>query len=97
MSDPQLKSVGPHFNPSGHKHGGADTVVRHAGDLGNITANDKGIAIVDIEVKGVTLKEGAECIVGRSIIVHASADDLATDPAGNSGGRIAGGVIELNK
>lgn len=95
LSDPKLVSAGGHFNPDKAKHGGPDSHERHAGDLGNITADDKGVAKVDMTMKGISLAGEANGIVGRSIIVHAKADDLKTDPSGNSGDRIAGGVIKL--
>ena len=61
----------------------------HAGDLGNITAGDDGVAKVDAKSKDLHL----HFIIGRSIVVHADADDLKSQPAGNSGPRIAVGVI----
>ncbi len=91
LSDAALQSVGPHYNPSHSHHGGPDTAEHHAGDLGNITADESGHAMMKTTLKGVKLSD----LVGRSVIVHAAADDLKTDPAGNSGGRIAGGVIEM--
>lgn len=90
MSDPQLKSVGDHYNPGGHKHGGAEGDTRHAGDLGNLEADASGKASYSQTIKGLKISD----ISGRSVIVHATEDDLKTDPSGNSGGRIAGGVIE---
>ena len=94
LSEPKLMSAGPHFNPGGHKHGGPDTEMRHAGDLGNLDADDQGNAKLDKVFKGITLKNTADGIIGRSVIIHAKADDLSTDPSGESGDRIAGGVIE---
>jgi Cu-Zn family superoxide dismutase len=94
LSDPKLVSAGPHFNPEGKKHGGAEGDERHGGDLGNITADDKGHAKVTIMAHGVTIDDEKTGIVGRSIIVHAKPDDEKTDPSGNSGDRIAGGAIE---
>lgn len=84
-------SAGAHFNPKGTKHGGVHGGERHAGDLGNITADANGLAKVQVEAVPLQV----ENIIGRSIIVHATADDLKTDPSGNSGGRIACGVIGL--
>jgi Cu-Zn family superoxide dismutase len=91
LSDPQLKSAGPHMDMGGkHHHGGLDTPERHAGDLGNIAADDSGKAHVDLVMKNVKLDD----LRGHSVIVHASEDDMKTDPAGNSGGRVAGGEIK---
>ena len=90
LSDPQLTSAGAHYNPSKSHHGGPDTPMHHTGDLGNIVADDSGNAHLDQTIPNLKLS----AIVGKSVIVHAKADDLKPDPAGNSGGRIAGGVIE---
>ncbi|MCC6424844.1 MAG: superoxide dismutase family protein [Phycisphaerales bacterium] len=95
LSAPDLSSAGGHFNPDQHHHGGPGSAAAHAGDLGNITADAKGDAHLETTLSGVTLEVGPRGLVGRSVIVHADADDLKTDPAGNAGPRIAGGVIEL--
>ena len=87
-------SAGPHFSAPGRKHGGPDSSERHAGDLGNVTANDSGKAALSIMVEGISVGKGTDGVVGRSVIVHAGPDDLKTDPTGNSGGRIGCGVIE---
>jgi Cu-Zn family superoxide dismutase len=84
-------SAGGHYNPEGHKHGGPDSKEHHEGDLGNLEANSQGVAKVNVKAEGVNLHH----VVGRSIVVHATADDLKTDPSGNSGARIAVGVIGL--
>jgi Cu-Zn family superoxide dismutase len=94
LSAPDLSSAGAHFNPGGHKHGGPDSSQVHAGDLGNLKADANGNAHLEITSKLITLGEGANSVVSKSVIVHAGPDDLKTDPSGNSGGRIAGGVIE---
>ena len=88
-------SAGPHFNPMHKHHGGPDTAERHEGDLGNIKADSSGKA--HIQWKGKLSLAGADSIVGKSVVVHEKADDLKTDPAGNSGARIACGVIEAAK
>lgn len=94
LSDPELKGAGPHWNPEGHKHGGPAENMRHAGDLGNITADDKGNAKTELKVAGITVNGPKDAVVGHSVILHEKEDDLKTDPAGASGARIAGGVIE---
>ncbi len=96
LNSPDLSSAGAHFNPTGEKHGGPHSARRHAGDFGNIKSNADGVAKIDMTVEGVSF-QGANGIVGRSVIVHAKADDLMTDPSGNSGARVAGGVIEMKK
>ena len=94
LSAPDLTSAGSHFNPGGHKHGGPDTPQRHAGDLGNLKADAQGTARYDQVIQGLTIGTGPTDVVGKSVIIHAKADDLKTDPSGESGGRIAGGVIK---
>ena len=96
LSAPDLTSAGGHFNPGMHKHGGPDGDMRHGGDLGNITADDKGVAEGDVTAMGVTLDDSKTGILGRSIVVHEKGDDMKTDPSGNSGGRIAAGVIKAS-
>lgn len=96
LSAPDLSSAGAHFNPTGAKHGSPHSAERHAGDFGNIRSDTKGIARVDGIFDGVSL-QGTNSIVGKSVIVHAKPDDLRTDPSGNAGGRVAGGVIEMKK
>ena len=91
---PDAASAGGHFNPASKKHGAPGSTERHAGDLGNITANEYGKATVSLIVDGVSVGKGSDGVVGRGIIVHADADDLKTDPTGNSGGRVGCGVIE---
>lgn len=85
-------SAGGHFNPTKKKHGGPDSFERHVGDLGNLTANEFGFAHYD-RVDSVISLNGDYSIIGKSIVIHADEDDLATDPSGNSGKRIACGEI----
>jgi Cu-Zn family superoxide dismutase len=93
---PEFTSAGAHFNPAGKKHGLQATDGPHAGDLPNLTANNIGEGGVDVVNKHVTLGPGANSLLGENgtaIVIHAAADDNKTDPTGNSGGRIACGVI----
>lgn len=92
-SAPDGSSAGGHFNPKNKNHGSPDTVERHAGDLGNVFADRKGHAHYERIDKEITL-EGSDTIIGRSVVVHANADDFVSQPAGNAGGRISCGVIE---
>jgi len=94
---PEFTSAGNHFNPTGKKHGRLNPEGAHAGDLPNLEVTPAGTARLDVTTKAVTLKSrvpnslfGAD---GTSVVVHAQADDEMTDPTGNSGGRIACGVI----
>lgn len=89
-----FSSAGGHFNPTSAQHGSAQGHKRHAGDLGNLVANNKLKAYTTIEVEGITLQSGDNNIIGKAIIIHKDKDDLKSQPTGNSGGRIACGVIE---
>lgn len=86
-------TAGGHFNPMSSPHAGPLDQVRHAGDLGNVTADAKGVANGELKVPGVHL----HMLTGRSLVVHAGEDDLKTQPAGNSGDRIACGVIGVTR
>lgn len=88
------KCHGGHFNPDKKKHGGPSDVERHVGDLGNITANGRGVAEIRMTDRQIALS-GPHSIIGRAVILHAGVDDLKTDPAGNAGDRIAGGVVGI--
>ena len=84
-----------HFNPKSHEHGSPDSIKRHVGDLGNIEADEEGIAIINIIDKKISFK-GTNSIIGKSVIVHEDADDFKSQPSGNAGARIACGVITYN-
>lgn len=89
-------SAGGHFNPGAQPHGRAGQGAHHAGDTDNIVADARGVAHIDAHVQGVSLGGGAaNDIAGRAIIVHAAADDYATQPTGNAGARVACGVIRV--
>ncbi len=93
---PDFKSAGPHFNPDGKKHGLDSPDGHHAGDMQNFTVDAKGKAETTLENQDVTLGDGAHSLFsnsGTAIVIHAKADDMKTDPSGNSGDRIACGVI----
>jgi Cu-Zn family superoxide dismutase len=92
---PDFKSAGGHFNPEGKKHGFDNPDGHHAGDMKNFTVGANGRAKVKLEDSEVTLKDGPHSLLisGAAIVVHAKADDYKTDPSGNSGDRVACGVI----
>lgn len=92
-SAPDASSAGGHFNPDGSAHGNHGSAVHHAGDLPSLKADAKGVAKIDVELSGVTLAEGPTSIKGRSLVVHGKPDDFTTQPSGNSGPRVACGVI----
>jgi Cu-Zn family superoxide dismutase len=89
-------SAGGHFNPSAESHGAPTDGQRHTGDLGNIEANDAGVADLEYTDSRVAF-DGANSVLGRGVIIHAGADDLKTQPTGNAGGRLACGVIGVAK
>jgi Cu-Zn family superoxide dismutase len=91
---PDAKSAGGHFNP-GHVDHGAPTAVHHLGDIPNIKSDAAGHVIVSATIAGATLRDGgASDLVGKAVIVHAKPDDYKTQPSGNSGDRIACGVVQ---
>ena len=93
---PDFMTAGDHFNPSGKQHGRLNPAGPHAGDLPNLKVAGSGEAGVENTTRAVTLGPGPASLFGpngASIVVHASPDDEKTDPAGNSGPRIACGVI----
>jgi superoxide dismutase, Cu-Zn family len=94
---PDFKSPGPHFNPDAKKHGLENPEGHHAGDMQNITIDTQGKAQLRFVNKDVTYGDSDSHSIfsngGTSIVIHAKADDMKTDPSGNSGDRIACGVI----
>jgi Cu-Zn family superoxide dismutase len=95
-SAPDATSAGGHFNPLGKPHGRPGSAERHAGDLPALKANKAGRANVYVDVDNFTLKPGPTSIIGRAVVVHADPDDYKTQPTGNSGARIACGVIKAH-
>jgi Cu-Zn family superoxide dismutase len=81
-----------HFNPAGKTHGHHGSEEHHGGDMPNLIANAQGEARYSAEVKGLSLN-GTTGVLGRSVVIHADPDDYKSQPAGNSGKRIACGVI----
>jgi superoxide dismutase, Cu-Zn family len=92
---PDFKSAGGHFNPDGKKHGFDNPEGHHAGDMKNFTVPASGKVKTKLEDADVTLKDGPHSLLanGAAVVVHAKADDYKTDPSGNSGDRVACGVI----
>ncbi|MBS1144299.1 MAG: superoxide dismutase family protein [Proteobacteria bacterium] len=91
-SAPDATSAKGHFNPTAKQHGHHAGDERHGGDMPNLIANAQGEAVYRAELRGLTLN-GATGVVGRSVVIHADPDDYKSQPAGNSGKRIACGVI----
>lgn len=86
--------TGGHYNPTGAKHGGPDSAERHVGDMGNLVANEEGVATYRRVDKHLKLR-GPHSVIGRGIIVHAGEDDLESQPTGAAGARLAYGVIGI--
>lgn len=93
-SAPDASSAGGHFNPHGAPHGQAGVLgqAHHAGDMPNVRADSAGRARYSSTLAGLTL-DGPNGVRGRSVVVHRDADDYRSQPAGNSGPRIACAVI----
>lgn len=89
---PDFVSAGPHWNPAGSKHGSMNPQGPHAGDLPNLIVGRDGRGTLGVVLAGATL-DGLLDADGGAVVVHAAADDLMTDPSGNSGARIACGVL----
>jgi Cu-Zn family superoxide dismutase len=92
-----FESAGPHFNPGNHQHG-LLSGHGHAGDMPNLHVPQSGELSVEVVNAAVSLEQGKPNSLfdsdGSSLVIHAKADDYKTDPAGNSGDRIACGVIQ---
>ena len=92
-SAPDGTSAGGHFNPGGKVHGHPGHGEHHAGDLPQLVADASGVARLSASTKALSVSPGETSVVGRSVIVHAGPDDFKSQPAGNSGPRVACGVI----
>jgi Cu-Zn family superoxide dismutase len=89
-------SAGGHWNPTGEDHGKWNVEPFHLGDVGNLIVGEDGTGSITLTTDLWSIGTGeASDIVGRSVIVHAAADDFTTQPTGAAGGRIGCGVIEL--
>jgi Cu-Zn family superoxide dismutase len=86
-------SAGAHFNPSNEPHAGPDAPQRHVGDMGNVQAGASGKANLEYVDHQISLTNDERSVIGRSVVVHAKADDLKSQPSGDSGARVACGVI----
>jgi superoxide dismutase, Cu-Zn family len=95
---PAFTSAGGHFNPAGSHHGIMNAQGPHAGDLPNLYVPESGKLTEDVFATGVTLESGKPNSLldqdGSALVVHAKADDNKSDPSGNSGDRVACGVIQ---
>ncbi|WP_026576076.1 superoxide dismutase family protein [Bacillus sp. UNC438CL73TsuS30] len=97
---PDFKSAGGHFNPENKKHGLLNPNGAHAGDMPNLIVGDDGSVKAELMAPNVSLKDGKKSLFtkkGTSIVVHAGKDDGMTQPAGDSGKRVACGEITKDK
>lgn len=93
-SAPDASSAGGHLNPDQQPHGNSAQGPHHAGDAPNLKADDTGNAEVSVMIEGLEVGTGGpKDVVGKAVVVHEGPDDYQSQPAGNSGSRIACGVI----
>jgi len=93
---PGFVSAGGHWNPTARQHGAQNPQGRHLGDLPNLQVDPRGKGRLIFHVENARLEGGANPLLdadGAAIVIHAQPDDHRTDPSGNSGARIACGVI----
>jgi len=93
-SSPDASSAGGHYNPEMKSHGAPMDMERHMGDMGNLVADESGNAHLEYVDRSISLN-GDNSIIGHSVILHKNEDDLKSQPTGNSGPRIACGVIGI--
>jgi superoxide dismutase, Cu-Zn family len=94
--EPDFESAGGHYNPTGKQHGWDNAEGHHAGDFANVHVHEDGRLAVEFFTTALTLGEGETTLFdddGSAVVVHESADDYQTDPAGDAGDRIACGII----
>ncbi len=97
-SAPDAMSAGPHWNPTGQAHGKWGHSPFHRGDIGNIEVGPDGKGSTTLLAASWSVGGKPETdVLGRSVVVHASADDFVTQPTGNAGGRIGCGVVRLSQ
>lgn len=95
-SAPDGASAGGHFNPEDMPHGAPTDTQRHVGDLGNISADDTGVAHFEWTDSLLSFT-GVRSIIGRGVVVHAEEDDFTSQPTGAAGARLACGVIGITE
>lgn len=91
LRSPDGTSAGGHYNPDNKKHGAPGSDEHHVGDLGNIEADENGVAQVNIQAPWLKL----HYVIGRALVVHGGEDDLKSQPSGDAGARVAVGIIGI--
>lgn len=92
---PDFVSAGGHWNPTAMKHGSMNAQGPHEGDLSNLIVGSDGRGTLGVTIPGGTMAALLDAD-GAAVVIHAAADDLKTDPSGNSGARIACGVLQAS-
>lgn len=87
-------SAGGHYNPTKSIHAGPDDIPREVGDLGNVVVDSKGNGVYD-HVDFTISFDAPNSILGKAVIVHANRDDFVSQPSGNSGAKVACGIITI--
>jgi Cu-Zn family superoxide dismutase len=93
---PDFATAGPHWNPTGRQHGKSNPQGAHLGDLPNLMVGTDGQGSIEAVIASSTIRGGSASLLdddGAALMIHAAADDYRTDPSGNSGARIACGVL----
>ena len=93
---PDFQTAGPHWNPTGRQHGRLNPLGAHLGDLPNLTVGTDSAGAVEFVITGASLHGGDRALVdrdGAALVIHVAPDDYRTDPSGNSGARLACGVV----
>jgi len=96
--EPPFETAGGHWNPARRLHGSLNPDGPHSGDMPNVTVSPNGSVTVSVMTPAGTL-HGTDGLIdsdGAAVVIHAQADDYRTDPSGNSGARIACGVVGGN-
>jgi superoxide dismutase, Cu-Zn family len=96
---PAFESAGPHWNPTARQHGKLSAQGPHLGDLDNLDVDETGAGRLEFRVANGPIS-GADGLLdadGAAVVIHANPDDYRTDPSGNSGARIACGVLQAGQ
>ncbi len=94
---PDFTTAGSHWNPTSHQHGTENAAGPHSGDLPNLQVDARGRTKFTTTIAGARLTDGDKPMIdadGAALVIHAAPDDYKTDPSGNSGARIACGIVK---